>query len=515
VLDARARTLAVFGCHALSDGFLLSAEAACAEALFARLDQYIISESVALEWRGDLTDVVAVEGPRALAVVLPLLASGDRLPVTAFASATCSVGAINTLVLNRRHAAEFGLWFCLGEADADALHDRLLALGNGLGPVGEHALEAARITTGTPRYGIDYGADMLLPETGLDRIASHPEKGCYVGQEVVTRMRQRGVPKRALRGILWKGAVAPVAGTTLRIDGVRCGHTASVTWSIAEDAPLQMAYLGRKVRRPGQVLQLTWEGGAGEARVTALGSDLLADPEGLAEAAYQRAYTHFHDDLSDEDPRVLSELAEAVALQPTHWEAQELYGVALQRHGQLDAAIGVMEALADEHPSEIMPHTNLSLLYAKQGRIEEAEAQKATAAMLGFKRDLAERKAAVKVARDDATERSDLARKKAIFEEVLEIDAQDPVASFGLGKILVTLERPEEARPHLRQAVSAKPDYSAAWLSLGGACETLGAIDEAMDSYRNGIEAASRVGDLAPMRSMARSLERLEARPKE
>jgi folate-binding protein YgfZ len=511
VLDPRARTVGVFGCHAIEGGYLLCVEAACADAVYRRLDQYLIAEQVSMTWRTDLTDVVAVEGPRALGLVLPHLADGERLPVHPFGVSQCTVREVSTLAINRGYAASFGLWFCLDEAAADQLHDRLLAAGNGLGPIGEHALESARICRGSPRFGLDYDEKLLLPETGLDRLASHPQKGCYVGQEVITRMRQRGVPKLALRGLLWSAEPLPPLGAKLRSDGKRCGHSGSATWSLKHSAPLQIAYLGRTARRPGQRLSLSWEGGEGEAEVVALESDVAGDPEVLGEAVYQAAYQRFHADLDDSDPRVLSGLAEAVALHPTHWEAQELYGVALQRHGQLDAAITVMERLAGEHPRAIMPHTNLSLLYAKQGRIEEAEAQKATAVMLGFKQDMAERKSAQRVARDEVAERADLERKKAMFEEVLEIDAEDPVASFGLGKILLTLEQAGEALPHLRQAVATKPDYSAAWLSLGGACEKLGATDEAISSYRSGIEAASRVGDLAPMRSMARSLEQLEA----
>ena len=98
-----------------------------------------------------------------------------------------------------------------------------------------------------------------------------------------------------------------------------------------------------------------------------------------------------------------------------------------------------------------------------------------------------------------------------MFEEVLEIDPDDPVATFGLGKAHVQLGKFEDAIPHLRHATEVQKDFSAAFLDLGKCHEFIGQAAEAIATYREGIAVASRKGDLMPMHEMERRLKALEA----
>jgi tetratricopeptide (TPR) repeat protein len=58
--------------------------------------------------------------------------------------------------------------------------------------------------------------------------------------------------------------------------------------------------------------------------------------------------------------------------------------------GELDAAIGIGQRLADLQPDDVLVYTNLSMFYQKAGRIAEAEEAAAKARMLDWKRQLAE-----------------------------------------------------------------------------------------------------------------------------
>ncbi|HNT89965.1 MAG TPA: tetratricopeptide repeat protein, partial [Candidatus Hydrogenedentes bacterium] len=73
------------------------------------------------------------------------------------------------------------------------------------------------------------------------------------------------------------------------------------------------------------------------------------------------------------------------------------------------------------------------------------------------------------------------------------------------------LEQYAEAAPFLETAVRVKKDYSAAYLKLGECRERLGDLAAAARVYRRGIEAASRKGDLMPLREMERRLAAIEA----
>ena len=103
------------------------------------------------------------------------------------------------------------LWSCLRAAGAD--------------PVGCAAIEAFRIAEGIPLYGVDISERDLPQETSQLR-ALHFNKGCYLGQEIVERIRARGNVHRHLRPLELTGAVPP-AGTELTLEGAAAGQITS------------------------------------------------------------------------------------------------------------------------------------------------------------------------------------------------------------------------------------------------------------------------------------------------
>jgi folate-binding protein YgfZ len=96
-------------------------------------------------------------------------------------------------------------------------------------PVGCAAVEAFRIAEGIPAYGIDM-AERDLPQETAQMRALHFSKGCYLGQEIVERIRSRGSVHRHLRPLELKGPV-PAAGTELTLDD---GTVAGAITSAAE-----------------------------------------------------------------------------------------------------------------------------------------------------------------------------------------------------------------------------------------------------------------------------------------
>jgi folate-binding protein YgfZ len=83
--------------------------------------------------------------------------------------------------------------------------------------VGSAAVDAFRIAEGIPAFGIDMVERDLPQETSQMR-ALHFSKGCYLGQEIVERIRSRGNVHRHLRQLELTGPV-PVAGTELTAEG--------------------------------------------------------------------------------------------------------------------------------------------------------------------------------------------------------------------------------------------------------------------------------------------------------
>jgi folate-binding protein YgfZ len=116
----------------------------------------------------------------------------------------------------------FELW-TEDAAAAQALEAALA--GAGAAAVDADALEQLRLLEGTPRYGVDI-RDRELPQETEQTRALHFAKGCYLGQEIVERIRSRGNVHRIFHAFLLTGDLPP-AGTALESDGKPVGELTS------------------------------------------------------------------------------------------------------------------------------------------------------------------------------------------------------------------------------------------------------------------------------------------------
>jgi tetratricopeptide (TPR) repeat protein len=125
---------------------------------------------------------------------------------------------------------------------------------------------------------------------------------------------------------------------------------------------------------------------------------------------------------------------------------------------------------------------------------------------LVLKREAGEKAAERKAREDNVLERARLEERVGLFEQVLSLDPDDVVANFGLGKVLLDLERWEAALPYFQKAIEKQVSYSMAYNHLGTCLLALGRTEEAKDAFRQGIEQATKRGDLIPRRDMERKL---------
>jgi aminomethyltransferase len=93
-------------------------------------------------------------------------------------------------------------------------------------PIGSESLEKFRIAEGIPAYAVDIAEKDLPQETSQVDRALHFNKGCYLGQEIVERIRSRGNVHRHLRHLELDGPPPP-SGTELTLDGAAVGHITS------------------------------------------------------------------------------------------------------------------------------------------------------------------------------------------------------------------------------------------------------------------------------------------------
>ena len=96
------------------------------------------------------------------------------------------------------------------------------------------------------------------------------------------------------------------------------------------------------------------------------------------------------------------------------------------------------------------------------------------------------------------------------FERLLAAGKDGALLRFGLGNEFLKCGDVGAAVTHLRRAVALDPGYSAAWKLLGMALGDAGILNEALDTYRRGIEVAQRRGDQQAVKEMTVFARRLE-----
>jgi folate-binding protein YgfZ len=136
-------------------------------------------------------------------------------------------------------------------------------------PVGWNALDVLRVEAGIPWYGRDVDETVILPETRLERLVSY-NKGCYLGQEVVARVKYRGHVNRALCGLVIDGPDVPNAGASVVASDREVGRITSAVRSIGLDRPIALGYVRREHFAPGSEVAVK----DGERLVPARVSDL-------------------------------------------------------------------------------------------------------------------------------------------------------------------------------------------------------------------------------------------------
>ncbi len=141
----------------------------------------------------------------------------------------------------------YEIWF--SAENADKVWDALVSAG--ATPVGSDALELYRIVRGVPRFGVDLRERDLPQETG-QQYALNFAKGCYIGQEIVERIRSRAILHRTFVGFEVEGE-PPQPGTKVRVNDKNAGEMTSaarVPFPSGERT-LALGYAHREIAVPG------------------------------------------------------------------------------------------------------------------------------------------------------------------------------------------------------------------------------------------------------------------------
>ncbi|MDN5849033.1 MAG: tetratricopeptide repeat protein [Nitrococcus sp.] len=96
------------------------------------------------------------------------------------------------------------------------------------------------------------------------------------------------------------------------------------------------------------------------------------------------------------------------------------------------------------------------------------------------------------------------------LEKMLARGQDNAILRLTLGNAYMRRGEREIALDHFRQAVRLDPDYSAAWKGLGRVLADSGCLEEALETYRRGLEVAERRGDMQVVRELRVFIRRLQ-----
>lgn len=242
--DVKGRTQFDLNVLARPDHLLLDIDRATVAAALGHLDMRLITEDVQLTDLSADVARLAVVGPEAARVAAAL----GLANFTAFASVQNAEVAGEQVLFRQDYGAVPGFELIVPSAAAAGVWDQLAGL-EGVAPVGHAALDTLRVEAGVPWFGIDIDAEVIPPETGQVERGISYHKGCYLGQEVIERMRSRGVVAKRLVRV--RGADGPVqTPAELKVDGKTVGRLTSYRQHPANDAWIGLAYARSSVQ-PG------------------------------------------------------------------------------------------------------------------------------------------------------------------------------------------------------------------------------------------------------------------------
>lgn len=373
--------------------------------------------------------------------------------------------------------------------------------------IDKEAAEVLRLLSGFPIWGEGVDEKTLINETRLNELAVDYKKGCFLGQETVSKIQNN-------RG----AANYPVL--------IETENEQNIDWDCAQKLyshekkiasylnhfnfqgkTFLLVKLARQERVDGTEIELSADRETFiKGHVRYLPYFKASDWEDLSVQFFESGAQEFQE---GDEVEAVRDLEAAIIFDPKNDQAYESLGVIYGRQEKYEQAIELMNKLQEVDSNSVMAHTNKSLFLMKLGRIEEAEKEKGEATFKSFSRFGEEAKQKKEREQEEERKKQEMLEREGMFHQVLEIDELDEIANYGLADIAYHRGEFSKAVEHLKIVLDQNPKYSTAYVLLGKAHEAMSEMEQAKSTYQKGIEAAKSRGDLMPANEMQARLSKL------
>lgn len=257
LLNPQGHILAEVETYALPDRILAVTYAMIREQLIATFEKFIIMDDVTLADETSRHATFALEGPQAADIARGLTGCDiAALSELAHVELPAAKLAFPCRLLRRSPGGVPGAEFLVAREHAEACWRALdeAVRTHGGGPAGYIALNALRLEQGIPWFSHDFGEKQIPHEASLQDSHISYTKGCYIGQEIVERVRSRGHVNRVRTGLRFSTAAPPPAGSPLTAAGQETGYLTRAAFSPLAGSAIGMGYLRREHSAPGTIL---------------------------------------------------------------------------------------------------------------------------------------------------------------------------------------------------------------------------------------------------------------------
>lgn len=235
--------------------------------ILEHIDFFTFGENITARDVTDQTGSFAIAGPNAP----DLMKSIAGVELERYANTTVSFGSIDASIV-RTDFIGLPAYDLIVQADKMAsLREKCLSLANEFGFVvaGENVVETVRVERGVPVYDAELRDSYNPLEANLINLVSFT-KGCYVGQEVITRLDTYKKVKRSLVGLKWTTGALPVSGARLLVNNKQVGVMTSSACSPINREGFALGYLITGHTQPNTAVSMETDAGEIQARVVEL-----------------------------------------------------------------------------------------------------------------------------------------------------------------------------------------------------------------------------------------------------
>jgi folate-binding protein YgfZ len=273
LVTAKGKIQSDLNVYCLANEVLLDFEPGLSDSVKDRLEKYVIADDVQMVDVAPHYGLLSVQGPKAAAVI-ESLQLGFAIPAKPFSLTSVQDANVGEIYLmNQPHLGSTGVDLFVPAGAIAAVADKAIAAAKSVGgrACGWQALETARIEAGIPRFGIDMDETNLAPEAIESRAISY-SKGCYIGQEVIARIRTYGQVAKSLRGLRLADDLKtlPGRGDKLFANDKEVGYITSATRSPALNGNIALGYVRKEVNKTGETLAVRAQSGNSTATIVEL-----------------------------------------------------------------------------------------------------------------------------------------------------------------------------------------------------------------------------------------------------